>query len=448
MRQENVLQIITDCLQQGGNFKDLVVRKIVGSTVLTDYNNETYKVDDIDWEQNPDSEFDTRDGPESYAHYYERRYRLKVRDRRQPLLVVKPKAKNIRGGKDQLILLVPELCRATGITDQMRNNFQLMRDMAEHTRLSPRENVDRLNTFNRRLQENHAATRNFQQNHMQIDKQLLQFQARRLAPEAPVFGNEKFYIPRDDKADWTHELQNNSMFKTKSLKNWFFVFPRKCEQSAREFYKVFKQIADSFQMPVEEPTWITIEDNNRAYAEELERIMRKDPLFIMVVVATNAADRYAAIKRTTLCPESRIPVSVQVIAEKTMKPKKGSVMSIATKVVIQVNCKLGGIPWAIDLKLKGLMIVGFDVSHDTRDRRKSYGAMVVSLNPTGDHGGHYFSTVNQHESGEQLSQHFGINIIEALKQYCVLNNALPNRILIYRDGVGDGQVSENCKLRK
>lgn len=446
MRQENVLQVITDCAKQGGNFRDLALRKIIGSTVLTDYNNETYKVDDIDWLQNPDSEFEIKDGKkESYAHYYERRYRLNVRDRKQPLLVVKPKARNIRGGQDQLILLVPELCRATGITDQMRNNFQLMRDMAEHTRLSPRENVQRLNTFNSRLQENHAALRNFNQNRMKLDRQLVQFPGRKLKQEVVIFGNEKVFDLRDANADWTRELQINSMYLTKPLKNWYYMFPRQCEESAREFYKTFKQVADSFRMPVAEPAWIAIEDNNRSYAEELERIMRKDPLFIMVVVSSNAADRYAAIKRTTLCPESNRPVSVQVIAQKTMKPKKGSILSIATKVVVQVNSKLGGIPWAIDLKLKGLMIVGFDVSHDTRDRKKSYGAMVASLNPSAEHGGHYFSTVNQHENGEQLSKHFGINIIEALKQYCKLNDALPNRILIYRDGVGDGQVSQDLK---
>lgn len=444
MRQENVLQIITDCMRSGGNFHNVASKKIIGTTVLTDYNNETYKVDDIDWEQNPDSTFETKDGEESYAHYYERRYRLQIKDRRQPLLVVKPKARNIRGGQDRLVLLVPELCRATGITDEMRTNFQLMRDMSQCTRLTPRENIERLNTFNRRLQENEGAVRTFSQNRMLLDRNLVKFEGRKLRQEHVGFGN---VVVKDANADWTQKLQHNTMYTTVALKNWYFLYPRRCEESAKEFFKSFKQVTDGFGMTVDEPILVPIEDNNRAYAEELEKIMRKDPMFIMVVVSTTAADRYAAIKRTTLCPESRIPVSVQVIVEKTMQPKKGSVMSIATKVVIQINCKLGGIPWAIDLKLKGLMIIGFDVSHDTKNRKMSYGAMVASLNPTREEGGHYFSTVNQHENGEQLSKHFGINIIEALQQYCKLNSTpnkrvLPDRILIYRDGVGDGQVSE------
>jgi aubergine len=334
MRQENVLQIISDCMREGGNFQVTAAKKIIGSTVLTDYNNETYKVDDIDWLQNPDSTFETRDGEESFANYYERRYRLKVKDRKQPLLVVKPKARNIRGGQDRLILLVPEFCRATGVTDQMRTNFQLMRDMAQYTRLSPRENVERLNTFNRRLQENPGAQRIFNENRMRLDRQLVQFDGRRLKQEIVYFGNEREVDLKDANADWTRNLQNNMMFKTMPLKNWFYLYPRRSKQSAREFYGVFKQVTDGFRMRVEAPTEIEIEDNNRAYAEALDTIMRNDPQFIMVVVSSNAADRYAAIKRITLCtPDSVKPVSVQVIAERTMKPIKGSVMSIATKVI-------------------------------------------------------------------------------------------------------------------
>lgn len=86
------------------------------------------------------------------------------------------------------------------------------------------------------------------------------------------------------------------------------------------------------------------------------------------------------------------------------------------------------------------MVVGFDISHDPRSRQHSYGAMVASLNPQAN-GGHYFSAINRHASGEQLSQHFGINIAKALRKYQDYNNGtLPKRILIYRDGVGDGQL--------
>lgn len=78
----------------------------------------------------------------------------------------------------------------------------------------------------------------------------------------------------------------------------------------------------------------------------------------------------------------------QCIVQKTMQPKKGNmagVRSIATKVVLQINCKLGGRPWMIQMPMKGCMVCGFDVSHNTVARSgESYGAFVGSNNGPSD----------------------------------------------------------------
>lgn len=52
------------------------------------------------------------------------RYNIDIKDKKQPLIVSRAKARDIRGGQDEQILLVPELCRATGITEDMRNDFR------------------------------------------------------------------------------------------------------------------------------------------------------------------------------------------------------------------------------------------------------------------------------------------------------------------------------------
>ena len=45
--------------------------------------------------------------------------------------------------------------------------------------------------------------------------------------------------------------------------------------------------------------------------------------------------------------------------------KAPMLMSVATKIGIQLNCKMGGEVWAVEVPLKKLMVVGFDVNHDT-----------------------------------------------------------------------------------
>lgn len=55
----------------------------------------------------------------------------------------------------------------------------------------------------------------------------------------------------------------------------------------------------------------------------------------------------------------------------------------------------------------------------------------------------YFSAVNMHENGEELSRDLADNICRAAMAYRDVNNGnLPARIVIYRDGVGEGQIAQ------
>lgn len=60
------------------------------------------------------------------------------------------------------------------------------------------------------------------------------------------------------------------------------------------------------------------------------------------------------------------------------------------------------------------MVVGYDVCHDTRSKEKSFGAFVATLDRNMSQ---YFSSVNAHTSGEELSAHMGFNIAMALRKY-------------------------------
>lgn len=53
------------------------------------------------------------------------------------------------------------------------------------------------------------------------------------------------------------------------------------------------------------------------------------------------------------------------------------------------------------------MIVGFDVCHDKQNKNKSYGALIATMN---DSHTAYFSCVQPHASGQELSSHFAMNI--------------------------------------
>jgi aubergine-like protein len=86
------------------------------------------------------------------------KYELKIKDGSQPMLVSMPKQRERQHGRDTPIYLVPELCRMTGLSEQMRTNFPLMRDLADCTRLVPSQRMERLQHFNRRLKTNNVVS--------------------------------------------------------------------------------------------------------------------------------------------------------------------------------------------------------------------------------------------------------------------------------------------------
>lgn len=93
---------------------------------MTAYNSKTYRIDDVDFEKTAGSTFKRKDDEITFVQYYAERHQLEIRDAAQPLLVVNLKDRDRRGGQNNLVNLVPELCRFTGYDDRQRNDMRLV----------------------------------------------------------------------------------------------------------------------------------------------------------------------------------------------------------------------------------------------------------------------------------------------------------------------------------
>jgi len=82
------------------------------------------------------------------------------------------------------------------------------------------------------------------------------------------------------------------------------------------------------------------------------------------------------------------------------------------------------------------MVCGMDVFHSTALGKKSVLALTASMNASATK---YWSTsVIQSELGEEASHSLGVGITKALESFKKLNSIFPERIIFYRDGVGEG----------
>lgn len=77
--------------------KEKIINEVMGCSVLTRYNNRTYKIDDIDWTKNPKYEFDYKGQPTSLVQYYKTHHNVDIKDLQQPLLVHRDKQKTNEG---------------------------------------------------------------------------------------------------------------------------------------------------------------------------------------------------------------------------------------------------------------------------------------------------------------------------------------------------------------
>lgn len=92
------------------------------------------------------------------------------------------------------------------------------------------------------------------------------------------------------------------------------------------------------------------------------------------------------------------------------------------------------------MPISGLMTFGYDVCHDPRNKNLSWGALVATMDLRKQNN-QFFTAVNRHKNGEELSNDLKVNVTKAVKQFEEINQALPERLLFFRDGVGEGQLA-------
>lgn len=73
MRIDNVYNLLMECSREDhANYKQLFQSRVIGCVVLTDYNNRTYHIDDVDWGSTPTSTFKKGDEDVSYIDYFKK----------------------------------------------------------------------------------------------------------------------------------------------------------------------------------------------------------------------------------------------------------------------------------------------------------------------------------------------------------------------------------------
>ena len=142
----------------------------------------------------------------SLADYVWRRYNQKIKDLKQPLLISHPTNRDRRRGFTHNIALIPELCYFTGLSDDDRKNFRLMKEFKEKTKMDPLKRVRALEMFANRLANTGAAQTELESWGLRLEQSLVQITARLFKPENIVTGG-RTYDYQSANAEWGKTLK-------------------------------------------------------------------------------------------------------------------------------------------------------------------------------------------------------------------------------------------------
>ena len=184
----------------------------------------TYKVDEIDFTQNCLSTFVDHNGVErSFVDYYKVHYGITIQDVKQPLLIHRVKKKTVEEAEvTKLMALVPELCTMTGLTDAMKNDFKVMKDVALFTRITPSQRQVAMQKFLDNVHNSAEASAHLLNWGLKLSNATVRLEGRKLPPEKLALG-KKVQVKVTDKADWAREVTSSSCLSSQPLKKWVVV---------------------------------------------------------------------------------------------------------------------------------------------------------------------------------------------------------------------------------
>jgi len=137
---------------------------------------------------------------------------------KQPLLlhIRKFREANTNVKKTEQVFLIPELCKMTGMTDEQRSNFSAMKDLSQHTKLTPEAR------YQTSLKYGEILAKNVRANGLKVTTGDSSVNALALSPPVISFGGNKTLTPKDGNYDFKNQILDKS-----TLKDWSFVYQQR-----------------------------------------------------------------------------------------------------------------------------------------------------------------------------------------------------------------------------
>ena len=409
------------------NEKNKLKDDLIGKSFKVTYAKKNFVIDDILFDRNPNIQDFMYDGKKVVLKdYYEKKYKIKIKNLNQPLLVVK---KVDSTQKEINLYFVPELCNLAGLDDEFIKDRDFMKQLANYTKLTPKDRITKTNEFLKLLVNNEK-------------KKPDQLSAKE---KSELYGIEVTALDQHHKAynikDTILEgaghskIALNKPFKViskKDMTKWICLYRKSNYNDADYLFKSLSKASQGYGLVISEPEWVEMGDRDDAqtWVNTADDYMNGNQYKFALFLLDRNDRIYRTIKIHSLCRQGYVSQVVKVAS------LKKNALSVCSKILLQINAKLSGVSYIAkfdnDVKDRKLMIIGVDSSH-IKGKRTGV-AMVATINPS------FTNFYNkEHIIEEKTKEQFVFSISsfieEAIAKYNEFNKHLPGGIIIYRQGV-------------
>ncbi|NXU88686.1 PIWL2 protein, partial [Xiphorhynchus elegans] len=247
-----------------------------------------------------------------------------------------------------MVILVPELTFLTGLSSLQRSSRTVKEVMWEMLQ-SPQQHYQRLTSLLRRIRDSPEASQELERWGLHLDMDIHRTQGHILPTERINLRHRSFFP--DEELSWHREATKEVPILAIPMNSWLLVYPKRLQQLAKDLVAAVRSTCGAMGMQVGLPTVQELwDDRIESYVKSIRSSLgSQDKVqLLLCIIPRNRDDLYGAIKKLC-CVQT--PVPSQVISAQSLMGHPGKIRSVVQKVLLQINCKLGGQLWGVDIPL-------------------------------------------------------------------------------------------------
>ncbi|CAL1291715.1 unnamed protein product [Larinioides sclopetarius] len=317
-------------------------------------------------------------------------------------------------------------------------------EMIKFTARPPKKRFDEIHDILKRA--NFNQDRYMQEFGMSVASRPLALTGRVIEAPNVRYQNETSVKPVD--GSW--DMRDKQYFRGAEISSWVllsFSNPRWCKFECLErFAKLLCNIAHEQGIRINRPAAIDIVDTRRQTIQNVLKDVQNKfhaELAVIVVPGNNKAV-YGEVKQAA---ETFLGLVTQCIKDENVSNPKKCSPPLVSNLCQKINAKMGGVNNSLTpgetppILRRPVIIIGADVTHPSpsQDIKPSIAAAVGSLDA---HPSRYAVTIRAQTNMVEVISNMKEMMKRLLMTYYTTTRMKPKKIIVYRDGVSDGQFAD------